>query len=236
MSMDAKDKAGFLLDAWKQSVDVQQHFNDICWRIRGLALTALTFSLGGAALAARDSVKLGSLQLSMLIALGGLVLWSGFAYLDTRYYHRLLKGSTEQTTALEKALANLGLPELGLASAITKSSATAPLRVDLYRSNKARIRRLFRRSVQTPGPFREVRSSTKLRNFYGVVMALLILSAALLQSAGEVQRKPDAQQEVLLILTTPTPSPNPRATTSPTPQSAPSRPTASPTPTVTGSP
>jgi len=233
MSLDAKDKAGFLLDAWKQSVDVQQHFNDICWRIRGLALTALTFFLGGAALAARESVKLGSLQLSMLIALGGLVLWSGFAYLDTRYYHRLLKGSTEQTTALETELGNLGLPELGLASAITRSSATAPLRVDLYRRNRARIRRLLGRSVQTPGPFKEVRSSAKLRNFYGVVMALLILSAALLQTAGEVQKKPEPKQEVLLILTTPLPSPSPSATTTPAPTAKPvpsALPSSSPTP------
>lgn len=33
------------IDLWKQTVEVQQHFNDLEWRIRGLALTAATLGL-----------------------------------------------------------------------------------------------------------------------------------------------------------------------------------------------
>src|SRR5450631_686527 len=39
-------QVGHYIDMWKLSVEVQMHFNDIEWRIRGLALTVATFALG----------------------------------------------------------------------------------------------------------------------------------------------------------------------------------------------
>ena len=52
--MNDDEKVGHYIEIWKQTVTVQQHFNDIEWRIRGLALTAATFALGAAAIAAKD--------------------------------------------------------------------------------------------------------------------------------------------------------------------------------------
>jgi hypothetical protein len=43
------------VEMWKQAIDLQKHFNDIEMRVRGLALTALTFALGGATLAVKDA-------------------------------------------------------------------------------------------------------------------------------------------------------------------------------------
>lgn len=41
--MDDDDRVRHYIELWKQTVAVQQHFNDLEWRIRQLALTALTF-------------------------------------------------------------------------------------------------------------------------------------------------------------------------------------------------
>lgn len=56
--MDDEDRVKHYIELWKQTVAVQQHFNDIEWRIRQLALTALTFALGAAAVAARERTSL----------------------------------------------------------------------------------------------------------------------------------------------------------------------------------
>ena len=58
MALSDDDKVPFYLDMWKQTVTVQQHFNDIEWRIRGLALTVLTFALGAAGVASKDSTAI----------------------------------------------------------------------------------------------------------------------------------------------------------------------------------
>ena len=46
LSLD--QQVGHYIDIWKQTVAVQMHFNDIEWRIRGLALTVATFAIGAA--------------------------------------------------------------------------------------------------------------------------------------------------------------------------------------------
>ena len=46
------------VELWKQTVTVQQHFNDLELRIRSLALTALPFTLGAAGVAAKDGFRI----------------------------------------------------------------------------------------------------------------------------------------------------------------------------------
>ncbi|WP_344067846.1 hypothetical protein [Nostocoides vanveenii] len=60
--MTLDQEVGHYIEMWKQSVEVQMHFNDIEWRIRGLALTVATFALGAAGVAAKDALEsVGSL-------------------------------------------------------------------------------------------------------------------------------------------------------------------------------
>lgn len=163
-----EEHAKLLVELWKQTIAVQQHFNDLCWRIRGLALTALTFTLGAAALAARepvDDVALFGveLQLSVIIAGAGLVLWQAFYYVDRRWYHQLLKGSVKHGEELEKELQAF-VPAAGLTKSISDASP--------YDGRSWRGRR------------RSINSTMKLQRFYRAVTLLLVAFAVALQFGG----------------------------------------------------
>jgi hypothetical protein len=165
--LEVDERAKLLVELWKQTVEVQKHFNDICWRIRGLALTALTFALGAAALAVHQPVTVHllwtHLQLSVIITVFGFVLWRAFYYVDRRWYHQLLKGSVGHGQDLEKAI-QAYVPAAGLTLAI---SAASP-----YDGRSWRLKK-------TP-----IDSTKKLRRFYDVVSVLLILFAIGLQLGG----------------------------------------------------
>jgi hypothetical protein len=150
------------LEMWKQSIAIQQHFNDIGWRIRGLALTALTFTLGAAAVAAQkgSTIKIFGycIQLSSSIAILGLILWVSFYFVDQVWYHRLLVGAVKHGETLETAL-QTRLPEAGLTKAISQNS---PYVVNL--------------KVITV----TIHSSAKMRIFYCIgALALIIFAVAL---------------------------------------------------------
>ncbi|MGW3100173.1 hypothetical protein ACWDCC_42820 [Streptomyces sp. NPDC001102] len=150
------------LEMWKQTIAVQQHFNDIGWRIRGLALTALTFTLGAAAVAAPkgSTIKIFNIciQLSSSIAILGLILWISFYFVDQVWYHRLLVGAVQHGQALETAL-QAKLPEAGLTKTISQNSP--------YTAN------LKFTSIT-------IRSATKMRIFYCIgALALIIFAVAL---------------------------------------------------------
>lgn len=104
--MNDEEQARLYVEMWKQTIEVQKHFNDIELRIRGLALTVLTFTLGGASLALRDgtTVRLGALelQLSSLVLLIGAVIWLTFYFVDQIWYHRLLLGAVVHGETLER--------------------------------------------------------------------------------------------------------------------------------------
>jgi nucleotide-binding universal stress UspA family protein len=115
------EQMGFYVDMWKKSVDVQQHFNDIEWRIRGLALTAATFAIGAAGVAAKDGTKIGSLSLGTLVVVIGLVLWSAFYFVDRYWYHPLLRAAVEQGGKIEAEIKK-HLPQAGLTENISARS------------------------------------------------------------------------------------------------------------------
>jgi len=159
------EQAKLLVELWKQTVTVQQHFNDLSWRIRGLALTALTFTLGAAAVAAQEAVVVQlfgrTFQLSALIMVAGFILWLAFFYVDRLWYHPLLRGSVKHGEALERELQAFA-PVAGLTLAISKISP-----------------------YQSFNPFKfkvvKVHSGSKLMRFYLVVAGLLVVFAFALQ-------------------------------------------------------
>ena len=167
--MDDESRIAHYVEMWKQTVTVQQHFNDIEWRIRGLALTALTFALGAAVIAARDQTAIKifawTVQLSSTVLTLGLFLWWAFYFVDQIWYHRLLIGAVQHGEALETVLREQ-LPEAGLTHQISASSQY-PVRLGW---GKARIH--FKRPL---------RSRMKLRLFYAFGSFALILPAVALQ-------------------------------------------------------
>lgn len=157
------EETGFYIDLWKQSVDVQMHFNDIEWRIRGLALTVATFALGAAGLAAREGTRVGTLSLGVLVLIVALLLWYAFYFVDRTWYHPLLKGSVDNASRVEKQIQKV-LPAAGMTQAITRRSV----------QEASRLQRIVFRSS-------EMHSDNKLAWFYGTGAIALLLAAVALQ-------------------------------------------------------
>lgn len=223
------------IDLWKQTVEVQQHFNDLEWRIRGLALTAATFALGASAVAAKDGTRFFGVSLGSGVLLAGLILWFGFYFVDRYWYHPLLIGSVKHGEKLEDEL-RAYLPQAGLTKDITAASHIEPPKGfgRFARGNEDKT----------------LRSEEKLRIFYWIGAATLILAAAFLQLAAcspsqkDLELKPEQVTEVQpseatvpsTTSATTTPPVAPEETTATTtaatePESAPRPPLLTPSPT-----
>ena len=114
------------VDAWKKTIEVQQHFNDLSWRIRALWLTALTFALGATFIAFKDGkavelIWLGQKSPALLVPVVGLLLWLAFWFVDRQWYHRLLVGAVREGMSLETKLKELGV-DVALTKTIGDSS------------------------------------------------------------------------------------------------------------------
>ena len=96
-----EDSLKYYIELWKSSVDVQKHFNDIEWRIRGLALTVATVALGAAGVAAKEGTRMGPISLGSMVLVLGLILWYAFYYVDRYWYHPLLKGLFTEGSGLK---------------------------------------------------------------------------------------------------------------------------------------
>ncbi|MGL5823807.1 MAG: hypothetical protein ACRCYU_03050 [Nocardioides sp.] len=121
MDLTASERTAHYIEMWKKTVDVQQHFNDIEWRIRGLALTVATFALGAAGVAAKDGTAFGPISLGTVVLVIGLILWYAFYFVDRVWYHPLLKAAVKQGTLIEDEIRKV-LPSAGMTAAITAGS------------------------------------------------------------------------------------------------------------------
>ncbi|PKW26686.1 hypothetical protein [Phycicoccus duodecadis] len=162
-SLTLDQQVGYYVDMWKQSVDVQMHFNDIEWRIRGLALTVATFAIGAAGVAAKDGTRVGWFSLGALVIMIGLLLWYAFYFVDRVWYHPLLKASVAHGTEIENEIKK-ALPRAGMTAAITAGSEY---------ETAGFVRLISRR--------KEMHSDDKLTWFYSIGGLALALAAIALQ-------------------------------------------------------
>jgi hypothetical protein len=198
-----KFDAALHLELWKQTVTVQQHFNDIGWRIRAIALTALTFTFGATGLTYANTapVHAGEFTFSAaaVVPVFGIILWWAFWFMDAKWFHRLLIGSVIDGARLEGLLKEHGV-HAGLGEAISASSA-----VKLW-------------------PYKEpVRSTKRLNLFYRVIGIVLALTTAAILVIGPPPAKVVQSSEITVEVV---PAPAPTVTV--IPEQAPS-----PTPTTT---
>lgn len=178
------------IELWKQTVEVQQHFNDLEWRIRGLALTAATFALGASAVAAKDGTKFHGVSLGAGVLIAGLILWFGFYFVDRYWYHPLLIGSVKHGEELEYELRTY-LPKAGLTKAISAASHIKPPKGLGWVAKKNDDKTLH--------------SEEKLRVFYWIGAVTLILTALFLQLAAcGPSKNPDPRPERVIEVIKPT--------------------------------
>jgi hypothetical protein len=175
-----------IIEIWKTSIDVQQHFNGLELQIRNFAVTLLVAILGATAFALKEhyvvSIFGSTFSLAVAICLAGVAGLLGFYFMDRHWYHRLLIGSVKQTIAIERTVRSK-VPELSLSQAIGDESP------------------LFW------GPF-EIHSSEKIDIFYSLGLAILVLLAWVLlladNNVGQTIQSPPsvaspAQSEGTLI-------------------------------------
>lgn len=142
------------LEAWKKTIDVQQHFNDIEMRIRNIAVTVLAGVLGAAALALQG----GYFVLVAFLLLAGLIAWLAFYFMDRFWYHQLLKGAVRHAEDIEARLESR-IPSITLTRTISEAS-----------------------KVQLLGT--TIHSNRRLTGFYWFIALLLILGSIISLTIG----------------------------------------------------
>lgn len=152
---DKKNK----IEIWKNIVNVQMHFNEIEMKIKQLALTLFTFIIGGIGYSIKEpqmTVMVGSLVIplgAIVGSLGTMVIY-GLYLMDKHWYHRLLHGAIDPALLAEASLGPF-YPEIGLSTSIKKTSPS----------------KLFGKEFHSDG---------KLRIFYIVLCAPLLISSIIL--------------------------------------------------------
>ncbi len=162
-----------LLKQWEVVVGVQKHFNDLEWRIRGVALTALTAIIGfslSSSVSGR-SYHLGCLSIGLTAIVGalGALVWSAFHVTDAKWYHPMLGGAGLAANELENKLAE------GL-----KMDPEKLLSHTIYNESKKSV--ILRKS--------EWHSRQKLNFFYGigyVAIGILVIGSLVSWNAPSVR-------------------------------------------------
>jgi len=175
---------GHMLEAWKKTVDVQQHFNQIEMDIRKTAVTVIVAVIGAAGFASdrgMQMVLLGfTINIAFLIIVAGMVALGAFFWMDFFQYHKLLRGAVDHGMSLEKALSARGIP-VSLTDTIGKFSP-----------------------VMIRG--RKFRSDDKIKLFYqaiAVVLGLFAFGALCSSSATKAAAPTTAPQAVELVAKAP---------------------------------
>lgn len=132
-----------MIEVWKTTIEVQQHFNDLELRIRNYAVTLLVAVLGATAYAFKDGIQVTlfgfTTSLSALLLVAAIPGWLAFYFMDRLWYHRLLYGAVSHGRVIEKSL-NEVLPGIALTEAIAQAS---PIQIGRYRLRTPRKIDLF---------------------------------------------------------------------------------------------
>jgi hypothetical protein len=146
MPLTADKKVELQLEAWKKTIEVQEHFNDLALRIRNLFVTLLAATLAVVGYGIKTGQGQSAAPLSALIlpyiplVTGlGIAVCFAFWFLDRLWYHRLLRGAVDMGNTLEAVLAE-ELGDIGLTRSIGEAShmqagpftLDATLRLDFF--------------------------------------------------------------------------------------------------------
>lgn len=228
--LNRNEEIGYYIEVWKQTVSVQQHFNDIEWRIRGLALTAATFAIGAAAVATKDGPPFAG----TVILLIGLLLWYAFYFVDRYWYHPLLVASVRQGEHLEDELAKTLRATPTAPPGVTPTNMIPAISLTRGISAGSPVDRPFLVRVLTLGGDGKLQSASKLNWFYAFGAVALAATAIGLGVVSSLSAKSTNEPTIIRIerdeLPTDPFKPAASTTLSPTTQLTASPSTASPAP------
>jgi phosphoglycolate phosphatase-like HAD superfamily hydrolase len=174
-----------VIDIWKTTIAVQQHFNDLEIRIRSVAVPALAAIIGAAAITMKEQffVVIGGWEVagSFFIVFAGLIMWFSFWMMDRQWYHRLLYGAVKHGESIESNWEK-HLPEISLTKRISAESPTP-----LIRNWKKRLREIWKE--------RRIHSPDKINIFYGIGFCFLLALVFLFFFAKPISVKNTPEQE-----------------------------------------
>ena len=131
-----------VIELWKKTIDVQQHFNDIEMKIRQFALTIVAAILGLAGISLKDPMLMTAWGFTFPVAIlllgAALMIWGAFYFMDRHWYHRLLIGAVKHGRNIEKRMVRY-FPEIELTDAIGKASPMPFFGGKLHSSGKMNL-------------------------------------------------------------------------------------------------
>ena len=177
--MKPDEHAKIALEAWKKVVQTQEHFNEICMKVRTLYATVLAAILSLYGVFMKDasgglSVGSASIDPIIFICLAIIVATTLFYFVDREWYHRLLLGAVEQGVAIENRWGSV-LPEIQMGQKIYEKSP-----VDLsHRPWLVKFLRLFVHDSRLKSASK-LHSDAKIEVFYKpirwIALGFLVLS------------------------------------------------------------
>lgn len=174
-----------VIEIWKKSVEVQQHFNDIAMKIRNLYITILAVIAAAYGVLLKEEIlffEVANAQFNyvLVMILVGAGAASLFYFMDRHWYHRLLLGAVKHAGEIE-AKYKEELPELALGKSIAEKS---PVRIG------NRLVRLIARAVVSDDRYKstgKLHSDAKIELFYKPVIYLLFAAFLLFGVFGGIK-------------------------------------------------
>ncbi|PZA13796.1 hypothetical protein DNX69_01695 [Rhodopseudomonas palustris] len=186
---DSSNKEKLLVDIWKQAVDTQKHFNDMCVKSRQLGLTFVAASLGAALYLFIRSPTGGTEQSaspppvyayaidvaghSVILHVSLAIIFAAYAavravrQLDLGVYHQMLRGAVTFGEDLEERHIR---PLVGLQMGMTQSIS------HFSRHSDAAVEKQSDRSYKYLGNNKQS-AADKLTGFYELIQRFLLFSA-----------------------------------------------------------
>lgn len=123
---ESSDHAKLVVEIWKKIVQTQEHFNEMCMRVRTMFATVMAaiLSLYGLILKnGETTIRAYGMEVNVFILLCFSISVTTylFYFVDRHWYHRLLVGSVNQGSQIERDWAEK-LPEIQLGSKISAAS------------------------------------------------------------------------------------------------------------------
>lgn len=106
--LSKNERASLLIEYWKQTSNVQQHFNDVSMKLRNFAVVVFSGFLTGVGLAIHKNVSMSiigyDISAGVLFAIAGLIATQLIHFMDTYWYHVFLKGAVSTSSSIEREI------------------------------------------------------------------------------------------------------------------------------------
>lgn len=209
LKLDLEEKK-LLVDAWKQVVTTQMHFNDLELRIRNFAfvLTGAFIALGGYALKEGGAILIPiivqQISIASAIIFSSIPPLLGFYFMDRWWYHPLLMGSVLEGAKLETVLTKRGvhltmgqniswqsgmlnwlIGQKRVFSADEKQRYESQNNLDVFDVWQERNGKyILRNGLLTKRSFR---SHHKMMTFYGILIVSMLILGTAVKDVGKVK-------------------------------------------------